>query len=152
MKKLLTEKHSKTEYLMFCWELMKFAMVGCSNVAINLIGYWILMSFGLHYVTAYGISYMISILNAYFMSNKFVFKVEEGEERNKWVSMAKVFLIYMGTFVLSEVLLTVQIDYLEWNESLAPVLNLMVTSPISFLLNKFWAFGGKKAAALTNSN
>jgi putative flippase GtrA len=78
------------------------------------------------------------------MSNKFVFKEEAGEERNRILSMVKVFAIYIGTFVISEVLLTIQIDYLHWNESLAPVFNLVVTSPISFLLNKFWAFGNKK--------
>lgn len=139
MKKVLNGK-----YIQFLWEIVKFAMVGCSNVAINLAGYWVLMALGMHYIPAYGISYLISILNAYFMSNKFVFKEEEGEERNRLLSIIRVFAIYIGTFVISEILLTVQIDYLQWNESLAPVLNLVVTSPISFLLNKFWAFGNKK--------
>lgn len=139
MKKFLNEK-----YIQFLWEIVKFAMVGCSNVTINLAGYWVFMALGMHYIPAYGISYLISILNAYFMSNKFVFKEEEGEERNRLLSIIRVFAIYIGTFVISEILLTVQIDYLQWNESLAPVLNLVVTSPISFLLNKFWAFGNKK--------
>ena len=136
----------KNKFYGLVWEAVKFAMVGCSNVAINLVGYWILMSFGMHYVPAYGISYLVSIINAYFMSNKFVFKEEEGEERNRLISMLRVFSIYIGTFVISEILLTVQIDYLQWSDSMAPVINLFVTSPISFFLNKYWAFGSKKTA------
>lgn len=151
MKTFILEKvqrHSKTEYLQFIWEIAKFAMVGCSNVAINLAGYWVLMLFGVHYVPAYGISYMMSVLNAYFMSNKFVFKETEGEERNRILSMIRVFAVYIGIFVISELLLTLQIDYLHWKPSLAPILNLIVTSPVSFLLNKFWAFGSKKTAVI----
>lgn len=128
----------------FVKELVRFAMVGCSNVALNLIGYWILMAMGMHYVLAYGISYILSIFNAYFMSNRFVFKTEPGCERNALESMMRVFMIYFGTFVVSEVLLTVQIDYLGIHENMAPVINLMITSPITFLLNKYWAFGEKK--------
>lgn len=137
-------RYLKDDLANIIWEMTKFAMVGCSNVAINLVIYWFLMAVGFHYVTAYGIGYLISIINAYFMSNKFVFKAEEGEDRSRFKSMAKVFAIYVGTFLLSEFLLTIQIVFLQLDENMAPIINLLFTSPISFFLNKFWAFGNKK--------
>ena len=139
MKKVIVELQQNP--MQFVSEICRFALVGCSNVAINLIGYWCLMAFGMHYIPAYGISYMVSIVNAYFMSNRFVFKTEPGQERSTLASMARVFVIYIGTFLVSEVLLTLQIDYLFVNANMAPVINLMVTSPMTFLLNKYWAFG-----------
>ena len=139
MKQLL--QRVDDSYMQFMKELVKFALVGCSNVAINLIGYWLLMALGMHYILAYGVSYMVSVVNAYFLSNRFVFKEEPGQERNALASMAKVFLIYVGTFVFSEVMLTIQIDYLEVPAGVAPIINLVITSPATFLLNKYWAFG-----------
>lgn len=134
------EIHSRQDFFAFVWQVIKFGIVGCSNTVIALGVYWILCHLGIHYAVSFAIGEVISILNAYFWSNLFVFKKKEGEHRNHAKSMGKVFVIYISTFLLAEVLLYLQVDYLGWNESLAPVLNLLVTIPINFLLNKFWAF------------
>lgn len=138
--------HSKQDFLAFVWQVIKFGIVGCSNTLISLGVYWLLCHFGMHYAIAFAIGEVVSILNAYFWSNLVVFKQKEGEKRNHAKSMVKVFTIYISTFLLAEALLYIQVDYLGWNEDLAPVLNLLLTIPINFLLNKFWAFGEGKTA------
>lgn len=137
------EIHSKEEFFAFIWQVIKFGIVGCSNTIISLVVYWGLCYLSMHYVISFAIGEIVSILNAYFWSNLFVFKKKEGTERNHKKSMVKVFVIYMSTFLLAEGLLYVQVDLLSWNESLAPILNLLLTIPINFLLNKFWAFRDK---------
>lgn len=132
--------HSMKDFWSFVWQVVKFGIVGVSNTVISLVVYWVLCHFGMHYVPAFAIGEVVSILNAYFWSNLVVFKAKEKEERNHAKSMVKVFAIYISTFLLAEGLLILQVNYLGWSEQLAPVLNLLLTIPINFLLNKFWAF------------
>lgn len=134
------EIHSKQDFFAFVWQVIKFGIVGCSNTVIALGVYWVFCRIGIHYAVSFAIGEVVSILNAYFWSNLFVFKQKEGERRNHAKSVVKVFTIYISTFLLAEALLYLQVDYLGWDENLAPVLNLIVTIPINFLLNKFWAF------------
>ena len=54
--------------------------------------------------------------------------------------MIKTFASYGTTFVLSTILLVIMVDYLKISNIIAPVLNLIITIPLNFLLNKFWAF------------
>lgn len=134
------EIHSKQDFFTFVWQVIKFGIVGCSNTIISLVVYWILCHVGMHYVIAFAIGEVVSILNAYFWSNLFVFKQKKDKKRNHARAMIRVFVIYISTFLLAEAMLYLQVDYLGWNEKLAPVLNLLVTIPINFLLNKLWAF------------
>lgn len=132
--------HTKDDFFKFVWQVIKFGIVGCSNTVISLVVYWILCYFGVHYMISFAIGEVVSIVNAYFWSNLFVFKEKEKGKRNHAKSMFRVFVIYTSTFLLAELLLIVQVQYLGWSENLAPVLNLLLTIPVNFLLNKFWAF------------
>ena len=132
--------NSKQDFLGFVWQVVIFGIVGCSNTVISLVVYWVLCYLGMHYIVSFAIGEVISILNAYIWSSLFVFRQKEGQRRNHGKAMVRVFVIYLSTFLLAELLLYVQVDCLSWNEKLAPVLNLLCTIPINFLLNKFWAF------------
>lgn len=141
------EIHSKEDFFAFVWQVIKFGIVGCSNTVIALAVYWLLCHLGMHYAIAFAVGEVVSILNAYVWSNLFVFKQKEGESRNHAKSVVKVFTIYISTFLLAEALLYLQVDYLGWNEKLAPVINLIFTIPINFLFNKFWAFKDRSSEA-----
>lgn len=135
---------NKGDFLALMWQVIKFGIVGCSNTLIALAIYWVLDEIGVYYLIAFAIGEIISVLNAYFWSNLFVFKKEEMATRNHKKSMLKVFTIYVSTFLLAEALLYLQVDCLSWSAKIAAVLNLLVTIPINFLLNKFWAFRDEK--------
>lgn len=132
--------HSQKDFMAFVWQVIKFGIVGCSNTIISLVVYWILCHIGMNYMLAFALGEIVSILNAYVWSSLFVFQKKDGEKRKHGKAMVKVFVIYTSTFLLAEALLYVQVDMLSWNETLAPILNLLLTIPINFLLNKFWAF------------
>ena len=53
----------------------------------------------------------------------------------------KTFISYAGTgLILNNVLLILWIDILNLNTLVGPILNLFITIPLNFLLNKYWAF------------
>lgn len=114
--------------------------------------------------------FVISVLNAYFWQSRFVFKEsEDGEHRVWWQVLLKTYASYAFTgLFLTEVLLLVWINVInlgqylgspaEWLRtafgldmspkdlavSIVPFLNMAVTIPINFLINKFWAYRQKE--------
>lgn len=86
---------------------------------------------------ANAIAFVVTVANSYFWNNRYVFsKTSSGH----LVALAKVYLCYGTTFVISTFLLYLMVDILGISKYIAPILNLFVTVPLNFLLNKFWAF------------
>ena len=112
-----------------------------SNTIISYVTYVLLLKLNVHYLIASIVGFIISVLNSYYWNNKYVFKKEEGEYRSILRVLLKTFLAYAGTgLVLSNVLLVFWIELLGIPEMLAPIINLIVTIPLNFVLNKFWAY------------
>lgn len=54
-------------------------------------------------------------------------------------------LLQAGTgLVLNNILLIVWVDIFKLNEALGPLINLLITIPLNFLLNKYWAYRSNK--------
>jgi len=128
---------NKKELLKLAAQFIKFGIVGLSNTLISLATYYILIYFGINYIVANTVGFFISVLNAYYWNSKFVFKKSN---ENNLKPMIKTFVSYGATFVLSTILLIAMVDYLNISKIIAPALNLIITIPLNFLLNKFWAF------------
>lgn len=121
-------------------QLTKFVIVGASNAVVLFVVYNILLKLGLNYQVSYAIGFTLSVLNAYFWNNRFVFKESSSTFFRK---LLKVYASYIFTYVLSAVLLYIWIDYLHIMKEIAPIINIIITTPINFLLNKKWAFKKK---------
>lgn len=126
-------------------QFVQFAMVGVSNTIISYAVYALLVLASINYVAANVIGFLVSVLNAYYWNNRYVFKGQENETRVWWKTLAKTFLAYSGTgLVLANILLVFLVRVLSVHEMIAPILILFVTTPINFLANKLWAYKGKK--------
>ena len=136
--KLFSEQNiGKEDFWNVIKQFIKFGIVGVSNTLISLLIYYVLIYFKINYIVANTIGFIVSVLNAYYWNNRYVFKKSnEGNLR----PMIKTFVSYGTTFVLSTILLVVMVDYLNISNIIAPILNLIITIPLNFLLNKFWAF------------
>jgi putative flippase GtrA len=53
---------------------------------------------------------------------------------------AKTVAAYGSTFLLGTGLLYTMVDILGISQWVAPLINLCITIPLNFLLNKYWAF------------
>ena len=84
-------------------------------------------------------------MRIYYWNNKYVFTMGENETRSPIFTLIKTFVSYAGTgLVLSNVLLFIWIDILSANEIVASLLNLVITIPLNYVINKFWSYKGKQ--------
>lgn len=126
------------------YQFVRFGIVGLSNTLISYIVYMIFVLLGCHYLIASLLGFLVSIFNAYYWNSKYVFKADDGETRIYWKTFLKTFLSYAGTgLVLNNLLLILWVDIFNIQEMAGPVLNLFITIPLNFILNKNWAFKKK---------
>ena len=129
-------------------QFIEFCVVGVSNTLIHYAVYALLVFLRLNYVLANLIAFLISVTNAFYWNNKYVFKTRQGEKRSLLRSFLKTVLSYGITGLgLTTVLLVLWVEILHLPELLGPFLNLLITIPINFLLNRFWAFKTSKSKA-----
>ncbi|MEG1984738.1 MAG: GtrA family protein [Oscillospiraceae bacterium] len=129
---------SREELWAFIKQFIKFGMVGLSNTAISLGVYYIFVCINKNlYMIGNFVGFVISVLSSFYWNNRFVFeKTQDGYLK----PLLKTFISYGATFLLSSTLLFIMVNVLDISEMLAPILNLVITIPLNFILNKFWAF------------
>ena len=125
-------------------QFMKFGIVGISNTLVSLIVYYIFIYFGIHYIIANTAGFILGTINAYFWNNKYVFKILEKEKRSHAKTGVKVFITYGITYLLSTILLLLWVDILGISQTIAPIFNVFITTPLNFMMNKLWAFSERK--------
>ncbi|MDE7251836.1 MAG: Coenzyme F420 hydrogenase/dehydrogenase, beta subunit C-terminal domain [Acetatifactor sp.] len=130
-------------------QFIKFGIVGVLNTVICLVVYYVLMHMGIHYIPAYICGFLTSVINAYFWNSRFVFTGKKEQSAVK--AFAKVLMAYGGTFLSSIVMVTFMVEVLKVPEEIAPIIKMVITIPVNYLLNKFWAFkeGPLKAGSNT---
>jgi len=119
-------------------QFFKFGIVGISNTLISLAIYYILICFSVYYIIANVGGFFISLLNAWYWNHKYVFRLDKKQQ--KMHSFTKMVSVYGFTFLLGTALLYLMVQVFGVSQYVAPILNLLITIPINFLLNKFWAF------------
>lgn len=127
-----------------------------------------------HYVAAGVLSFIISVLNAYAWQTVFVFREEKGRGRRVWWQvLLRTYAAYAFTgLILNNALLYLWIEVVDISlfagpllaflgqaglsgalDGLtsrelatygAPILNMVVTIPLNFIINKFWAYRQKE--------
>lgn len=143
MKKLLVKLgiSDRTSLIAFVKQFLKFGIVGVSNTLISLGIYYLLIFVGVHYIVANIIAFVVSVCNAYFWNSRYVFSKKDGSGAKPFI---KTIVAYGATFLLSTGLLFVMVDVIHVSKWIAPLINLCITVPLNFLLNKFWTFVPEK--------
>lgn len=122
-------------------QFVKFGIVGMSNTLISYVVYVVLVGLQINYVLASIAGFIVSVFNSYYWNNKYVFKKQEDEQRTWWKTLIKTFVSYAGTgLVLSNILLVIWVEWIKVPKIVAPLINLLITVPLNFIINKFWAF------------
>lgn len=130
--------YSKVDLWKIIKQFIKFGIVGISNTAISLVIYYIFVFIDKDlYIAGNTAGFIVSVLNAYYWNNKYVFCKTEKDNTKPLI---KTFVAYGSTFLLGTAFLFLMVNYVGISEILTPLINLLVTVPLNFLLNKFWAF------------
>ena len=117
-------------------QFIKFGIVGLSNTAIGLGTYYLFLFFGLYYLIANILSWIISVFNAFYWNNRYVFP-----NHTEWFrALARTYLSYGFSFLFGCAVLYALVDWCGMSDKIAPLLTLLITIPLNFVLNKFWTF------------
>ncbi len=128
-------------------QFIKFGIVGVSNTIVNYVIYCAVL-LGLSgfrffaktdYIFAQIIAFVLSVLWSFYWNNKYVFR--ERENRVWWKALFKTYASYAFTGLFLNVILSfVWVEILGISKLISPIINLLVSVPVNFLMNKFWAF------------
>lgn len=122
-------------------QFVKFGIVGLSNTLIAYLVYLIALLCDFHYLIGSVLGFIISVLNSFYWNNKYVFKDIDGEKRFVLKTLLKTFMAYAFTgLFLGNILLVIWVDVIHIPEIVAPIINLLTTIPLNFIINKLWAF------------
>lgn len=143
LKKLLKciEKKLPQNVWQFCYQFIKFGIVGLSNTAVSMGVYYLFIWID-HTLYMWGnvVGFVLSVLNAFYWGNRFVFCLKDNNPKSLLKRLGKSYLGYGATFLLFTGLLILQVRVLGISEWLAPLLNIFVTVPLNFVIHKVWTF------------
>lgn len=143
MKRLMEKLgvRSASDFWKLAAQFVKFGLVGISNTAVHMGVYYLILWINPElYMVGYFSGTVISILNAFIWNNRFVFTGNAKDAKSILRRLGRTFVTYGGTGLLSNVLLWLEVSLLDIGKGVAPVINLLITIPLNFLINKLWAF------------
>lgn len=128
-------------------QFVKFGIIGLSNTVIsyilNVTVLLILSPFSVSWDFFAGnmVGFLLSVLWSFYWNNRFVFTMQEGQQRSVWKALLKTYLAYGFTgIILNNILSWLWITKFGISKFIAPVINLIVSIPLNFIINKLWAF------------
>ena len=128
-------------------QFVKFGIIGLSNTVIsyilNVAVLLILSPFSVSWDFFAGnmVGFLLSVLWSFYWNNRFVFTMQEGQQRSVWKALLKTYLAYGFTgIILNNILSWLWITKFGISKFIAPVINLVVSVPLNFIINKLWAF------------
>lgn len=134
----------KEKALELFWQFFKFGLVGVSNTMVSWFCYYTILFINSDlYLLGSIIGTVVSIANAFFWNDKFVFSGNQQDWRSKLGRLGKTYVSYGGTSLLSNVMLWAEVTFFSVSKTIAPIVNLLVTIPLNFAINKLWTFREK---------
>ena len=130
-------------------QFVRFGIVGVSNTIISYVIYVVCLLFfqkmgilkNIDYIIAQVTQFVLSVLWSFYWNNRMVFTLKEGEKRSVWKALIKTYISYYFTgLFINSALLIVWVKVMHISEFIAPVINLLISVPLNFIINKFWAF------------
>lgn len=126
-------------------QFIKFGMVGAVNTILSYfitnMCYYLLH---IHAQISNLVAFIITVFISFILNGKFVFNENKEKEKNikKWIiSLLKVYASYSITgLLLTGILLYFEETMLGIPHYIATLINLIVTIPLNFILNKFWTY------------
>ncbi len=145
-------------------QFIRFGVVGLSNFLVSVIVYRIVLAVfglfpeahnssnvivafifgtdGVDYTIANVFAFVISVLNAYILNRLWVFK-REAKKTAKGSSL-RFYLSYISTFLLTILLSFLWVEFFHISKEVIPFINVIITTPLNFLLSKYFAFREKR--------
>lgn len=134
------------------WQFVMYAAVGVSNTLVSYIFFELFYKVvGLSLEVSNFLGFSISVVNACYWSNKYVFKAEDGVKRVWWKTFIKTYISYaLFGLILHTALLKLMVEKWGISAIVAPIILIFVITPLNFIANKFWAYKDKREEIVTD--
>ncbi len=126
-------------------QFVKFGIVGCSNTAlsyiINVVTLLLLSQadFKWDYFVGNIVAFILSVLWSFWWNYHYVF--DNHKQQSWWKILIKTYASYAFTgLILSNVFSYILVGQIGVSKYIAPLIILIVSVPVNFILNKLWAF------------
>lgn len=143
----MIHKELKEDVFQTLMQFVKFGIIGVTNTLIsyvlNVLSLLLLQPLHVSwdFIAGNVVAFILSVLWSFYWNNRFVFISEEGKPRNLWKALLKTYIAYGFTgIILSNVLSWIWISVFGISKYVAPLINLVVSVPLNFVINKLWAF------------
>lgn len=126
-------------------QFIKFGIVGVINTVLSyLITNGCYYALSLHEQVSNTIAFLITVPISFILNGKFTFTKEN--EKQGWLKpLLKVYASYSITgLFLTAILLHIEEGIFGVPHYIATLINLIITVPLNFLLNKFWVYKNKE--------
>ncbi len=130
-------------------QFIKFSLIGLSNTILSYLLYilflYIFENRGVFprydYLVSSVVTFCICTIWSFYWNNRFTFKRKEGKSRNLWNAFFRTAISYSFTgLFLQNLLLYLFVEMAGIAKEIVPFFNLIITVPLNFLMNKYWAF------------
>ena len=132
-------------------QFIKFGMIGVTNTVISyVLNVLVLLALkplnvSWDFIAGNMVAFILSVLWSFYWNNRFVFTVQEGQHRSIWKALLKTYVAYGFTgIILNNILSWLWINVLDISKFIAPLINLIISVPVNFIINKMWAFKTEK--------
>ncbi|MDU5104021.1 MAG: GtrA family protein [Clostridium butyricum] len=117
-------------------QFIKFTIVGCSNVLVSLITYYICIYFGAYYQFANIAGFITGTFNSYLLNKNWVF----GIKKNTIEQFLKFYCTYFSSWLIGAIMLFFLVEVLKLPEIIVPIINIFITTPLNYIMSRFWTF------------
>lgn len=128
-------------------QFIKFCIIGASNTLISyILNILVLVCLAPYkivwdYVAGNIVAFLLSVLWSFYWNNRFVFVQEKDKTRSVGRALLKTYIAYSFTgIILNNIMSLIWIDKLGISKYIAPFINLIISVPLNFFINKLWAF------------
>jgi len=116
---------------------IKFVIIGGINTLGSTILAFLFMLF-MQANIAYVLSYLLSLVLAYYLNIWFIFK-----QKPEWIKLIKFCLAYIPNFIINNMTFIIVYNIMGIHEYIALIISVCIGMPVTYLCVKVFAFGKK---------
>ncbi len=113
-------------------ESLRFLIAGGANTTLTYLIYIVLL-YVVSYSMAFTIAFIIGMIIAFILNSLYVFRAPLA-----WSKLLQYPIIYALQYVAGLTLLALLIEYIGLDKRIAPIFNVMLLTPLTFVLNKWF--------------
>lgn len=115
-------------------EGLRFLIAGGVNTVLSYLIYLAVLDM-VGYVLAFSLSFAMGVVIAFVIYSSFVFR-----SPLVWRKLFQYPFLYALQYVAGLVLLAALVEYFALDKRIAPIINVIVLTPLTFVLNKWFLF------------